>query len=1151
MKKIRFWRLLSVTLSFLGALLFGLCTAFGADAEAVSSNEEAQAILSNLNGTTLVDWQSFYDGAFSNSSAYTKLTRLSDPNGDFDKCLELETLTLKTGNIAVCAANYYDRIASDALKAGDSVLIKVTARAVAINDGESLSDGYFSLALYREAANPSPGFDTKQTVSGDWTVFYVPGTAVEGATRINIRFGYQMQRLQIADFSLINFGDTPLAQLPSGSFALNPDDSVPTLPFFSLMTALDEPAYDSGLSAYPLAKALPCALIGSFSAADSACFGTEDILLFRFVLKAQHACTQLHIRILDQNTVLADMVYPIPVQWTRIELPVRAAALKSVELSHNGSLLLADAAMQNMGATTFEALSLQSGMHMIDSFEDYALPETGIGAGSTVDFVKHGTFLYSIGNGRLTVSDVSNPDSPRVRGVLYGLGNVRQIALCAGGTDVIVTARQNGAYIIDVSDPASPRIRYEYDTVEFATGVYVCENYAYITCRQFGVEIIDISDLDAPKHCSVVRCGEAQSCTASDGRLYVGLWGECRVDIYDVTQPSSPTLLGSAPLNGKGDGMTVITLGDKTYLYAATGQHTENIALTTPLSDLRYGQGNGMDIFDVTDPAKPVWLSTSRTDGRFYYPANDFWETEVSFDAAGHVYVYLISTYNGVYVYNADNPRAPIRLAHITVPVYPGSSLYKKLSSSSRAIIFPYDQDAYTQIPIGAIACDEGRFYLAGVESDLHIFTSEALAHPVAETSSHGAYEPDSGKFYEFGSDIRSEQDFAYFRPGGQVYAVAVCKNRIYAACGEDGIYVLDENLEELAHLETAGFSLDVQIYGEVLYSAEGKGGFAAYDISSVLPVKQWSLSPGGIVRQVRLSPKARFAVLQTDGNRVKIVNLETKVTVVEHATSGYMYFRNLSNSPVAGRYIGFYGNSAQTYWYDFGVNDDYDAPLLVNDLFTVSTIAMAGGYEAAGDFALGTRGGGYILYNPASPGVSSMSALPLYRSVGYFYGKPTLHGNLLVTTDRINGKIYLVDVSDLTAPVLKQTLTVSGNPDVAVMTDDALLLPLGRQGLIKFRPSLYTPQISVSAASGKIHVSISGARNVSPRRYTVLCAVYEGSRLVSAQVAASGFYAYDSAVDLSFAEPQGVSYKVFLWESTDSLRPLCEPFSASENALT
>ncbi|MGN1121283.1 MAG: hypothetical protein ACI4RV_02875, partial [Eubacteriales bacterium] len=88
-------------------------------------------------------------------------------------------------------------------------------------------------------------------------------------------------------------------------------------------------------------------------------------------------------------------------------------------------------------------------------------------------------------------------------------------------------------------------------------------------------------------------------------------------------------------------------------------------------------------------------------------------------------------------------------------------------------------------------------------------------------------------------------------------------------------------------------------------------------------------------------------------------------------------------------------------------------------------------------------------------------------------------------------------------------------------------------------------------AASGKIHVSISGARNVSPRRYTVLCAVYESSRLVSAQVAASGFYAYDSAVDLSFAEPQGVSYKVFLWESTGSLRPLCEPFSASENAFT
>lgn len=1109
----------------------------------ISSEEEAQTILNRINGTQIANWQSFYDNAYANNSTYTSVTKTPLENDAYESVIEIETVSLKEGNSSACAANYYSQIQPDDIHEGDSVLIRVVARGLPCSGNETgFTEGSFSLSLYKDSSNPAPGFQTKQTAPQEWTVYYVAGTGVEGADRINIRIGYQMQRIQIADFEVINCGQTPLSELPTGNFPLSGAESGQIYSFSTLYDELETSVVSTGLEEYPYAKSLPSPITATFSADDSSTFGENDILLFSFVLKAENACTKTQIQILSNDALLSDMTYPVPVQWTRIDMPVRAAELKSVNFSHDGEILIADISLTNKGETTFEALSLQSGMHMIDDYRAISLPENGIGAGKTIDFVQSGNYLYSIGNEKLTVSNVTDPENPVVEGTLDSLGSVLQIALCASGTDVIVTARQNGAYIIDVSDPKHPRIRYAYDTIEFATGVYVCGDYAYIACRVFGVEIVDISDLDNPKHCSIVRCGEAQSCQVAGGRLYVGLWGECRVDIYDVVQPSEPKLLGRVSLSGRGDGMKAVQIGEKTVLFAATGQHTEDLPIATQLSDLRYGQGNGMDIYDVTTPSSPIWLSTVRTDGRCYYPGNDFWETETAVDKDGHLLVYLTSTYNGVYVYNADNLCAPVRLAHITLPIYPGSPLYQKLSFAGRAIIFPFDQDELIQIPVGALAVDENQFYIAGVGSDLHVFSTPDLAGIAQEDESAVLCEEDNGTFYDFDSSKRN--DFASFHPGGQVYAAAVYEDRIYAACGEDGIYVLDSNLQVLEQVHTTGFSYDVRIQNGILYSAEGKGGFAAYDISERLPVKQWSLLTGSNVRQVRLSPKARFAVLQIDGSQVKMINLETKQTVVQKSTSGLMYFRNLSNSLVAGRYIGFYGNSSQTFWYDFGMNDDYDTPILVNDRFATSTIDMAGGYDAAGDLALGTRSGGYVLYDPTDTTISAMNELTLHRGNGSFSGKPSVHGDLLVTTDRIKGNIFLVDISDLTNPVLKETISVSGNPDVAVITDDTILIPLGRQGLIKFRPAMAEADISVSIKDEKVNVHIASMTCVTPRSYTVICAVYDGNSLVSSNIVESGEFAFDRPVNLSFEEPKNMVYKVFVWENTESLRPLCPAFS-------
>ncbi len=96
-----------------------------------------------------------------------------------------------------------------------------------------------------------------------------------------------------------------------------------------------------------------------------------------------------------------------------------------------------------------------------------------------------------------------------------------------------------------------------YDTIEFATGIDVEDDFAFIACRWFGVEIVDVSDVKNPKHVSIMRVGEAQSCEVSDGYLYAGAWAERRVAICDVRNPAAPKQVATVRLDGRGDGVCV------------------------------------------------------------------------------------------------------------------------------------------------------------------------------------------------------------------------------------------------------------------------------------------------------------------------------------------------------------------------------------------------------------------------------------------------------------------------------------------------------------------------------------------------------------------------------------------------------------------
>ncbi|MBQ7566765.1 MAG: hypothetical protein IJT18_06560 [Oscillospiraceae bacterium] len=789
----------------------------------------------------------------------------------------------------------------------------------------------------------------------------------------------------------------------------------------------------------------------TLTSAEQAAISNGDLVVFTFVTKAKTACTKMTVTV-DGAEGVPSLTYFIPVQWTRVTVPVVAKNLSSVALTVEGTVLMAQASYENRGAVDIATTDTESGQHLLEPFVYTRLDgNAGLGVGSTKDILRSGNFLYSIGSadsGSLKIIDVSDPASPQVRGKLTDLGgSIRQISLCKTGTDVIITSRQNGAYIADVSDPDHPRVRSVYNSIEMATGLSVAGDLAFICNRQNGIEIVDISDLDHPKHICNVRSGEVQGCLASGNILYCGLWDLCRVDMFDISDLSNVQLIGSAPLSGKGDGMTVCTVGDRTYLYAATGQHTEKVASSTTQIDLRYGHGNGLDIFDVTDPAHPEWLSTSRVDGRYYYPNSDNWEAHVSVHD-GHVYAYLVCTLNGVYTFDVTDPRAPIRLEHIDVVCPKGTPNYKVLSYSGRVCIFPYDQNVETHGAISAIDVVDGVMYLGDFNTDSYIYQGGEAVYdrhvpPAANV------DPAGGESYYTSFDGAGLQGYAAVRNGYQYYTVEPHGDNLFVACGSAGLLVMDKEMNTLAQYPTDGICFDLYIHGDTLYAAVGDAGVAAYTISGTTLTKQWVYKAQyGTCRSVEASKTGKFLALQTGANYVELIDTANhNKTLIWKKGSAQAYHRNLLRYQ-GGRYLGAWSLSSYEYWFDCGENDSLTTPKLVKT-FTTSKNSMAGGGTQAGNLMLAMPANGYMLYDPLSEATTITGTT--IKADSTMTGNPIIEGNVMISCDRIYGHIYMVDVSNISAPKVLKTVDVPGNPDLARVVDDTVYVPLGYQGMMKF----------------------------------------------------------------------------------------------------
>ncbi len=292
-----------------------------------------------------------------------------------------------------------------------------------------------------------------------------------------------------------------------------------------------------------------------------------------------------------------------------------------------------------------------------------------------VPILRNGNYLYTAGGKGLSVYDLSTPVAPRLVKRLPGVSG-RQMAM--QNNRLYITARGQGLWIFDLADPAEPRLLTRFDTVELATGIAVTGNIVFVSQRIYGVEILDCTIPEKPRHVGLIRGGEIQSVAFHNNLLYCGSWGHGRITIWNVADLKTPKRVGSFQLDGYGDGMAV----RRNYCYAATGMD----AKTGP-KEARKNRGHGLEIFDISDPARP------RRVGGVKFPPSptmffDSWTVTVSGTTA-----YVADTINGIYLVNVADPARPEILAQGKLP-----DCWKKPN------------------PVGSLAIGEGVLYVAGLD---------------------------------------------------------------------------------------------------------------------------------------------------------------------------------------------------------------------------------------------------------------------------------------------------------------------------------------------------------------------------------------------------------------------------------------------------
>jgi hypothetical protein len=201
------------------------------------------------------------------------------------------------------------------------------------------------------------------------------------------------------------------------------------------------------------------------------------------------------------------------------------------------------------------------------------------------EIVLSGNYAYISGKKGLQIVDISDPLHPITKGLYETLDYAEGLVIFENYA--YVAARSSGLQIIDISDPLNPTLEGSYGTPYFSRGIAFLDDYAYMADWNLGLRIINVSNASNPIfEGSCYRPDSAVKVVVSGDYAYVGD-RYLGLNIIDVSNPENPIFKEVCNVQNSLYGLAIF----ENYTYIASG-------------------ASGLWIIDISNPLSPVFKNS-------------------------------------------------------------------------------------------------------------------------------------------------------------------------------------------------------------------------------------------------------------------------------------------------------------------------------------------------------------------------------------------------------------------------------------------------------------------------------------------------------------------------------------------------------------
>ncbi|MBK7781358.1 MAG: hypothetical protein IPJ58_11440 [Ardenticatenia bacterium] len=217
---------------------------------------------------------------------------------------------------------------------------------------------------------------------------------------------------------------------------------------------------------------------------------------------------------------------------------------------------------------------------------------------------------------RLEVLDITDPLAPRTIGRSALLPELARVAAVSDGQVYLVKRVPTNSdvpagrlYIVDVTDPAAPRLRGRLDLgANYLLQVAVRDGLLYGAGAKSGLLVLDVRDPDRPRYLTAVGTDLAVTGLAVDGvRLLVSVGWDARSGgllVFGLADPTLPTLMGKLDVGQ--DARAVAPVGR--YALLATLENLFVVDLADPAAPRVASQVRAYEGVDIVVSGTRAWL---------------------------------------------------------------------------------------------------------------------------------------------------------------------------------------------------------------------------------------------------------------------------------------------------------------------------------------------------------------------------------------------------------------------------------------------------------------------------------------------------------------------------------------------------------------